>query len=401
MTVRKRKWRDKQGRQHEKWMIHVEHTWPDGRKETIRKVSPVQTKRGAEQYEREVRAQLVSGQGKEKTEKKAIPTLAGFTEDFLAYQATLNKPAVVDGKRAMLTLHLLPFFGKMRLDQIDERSIDAYTVAKLEHVTPRGVTMSPSTINMHLKLLGRMLKIARRWRVISDAPEMTLLKQRKAEFDFLDFDEADAFIAGAAEHMPEWHPYMVVAVRTGLRVGEMVALRWRGDVDLDRGRIRVQRSWTRKNDEYTTTKNDKIRELPLAWDAIEALRIQRSRVGGELVFPHQDGTNLNDHATAYAIEKLCGKLGMRRLHNHVLRHTFASHAVMRGISMRQVQEWLGHASIVVTMRYAHLSEGVGDNLIQRLAPTPPAGAAKSQHMDGTRDPGPSKTPPHTPVERRS
>src|SRR5690606_18628292 len=135
MTVRKRKWRDKQGRQHEKWMIHVEHTWPDGRKETIRKVSPVQTKRGAEQYEREVRAQLVSGQRKEKTEKKAIPTLAGFAEEFLAYQATLNKPAVVDGKRAMLTLHLLPFFGKTRLDQIDERSIDAYTVAKLEHVT--------------------------------------------------------------------------------------------------------------------------------------------------------------------------------------------------------------------------------------------------------------------------
>ena len=61
MTVRKRKWSDKAGRQHEKWMIHIEHTWPDGRKQTIRKVSPMQTKRGAEQYERELRQQLVSG----------------------------------------------------------------------------------------------------------------------------------------------------------------------------------------------------------------------------------------------------------------------------------------------------------------------------------------------------
>jgi integrase len=395
MTVRKRKWCDAQGRQHEKWMIHVEHTWPDGRKETIRKVSPVQTKRGAEQFEREVRSQLVSGQRKETVKK--VPTLAAFADEFLAYQATLNKPAVVDGKRMMLRLHLLPFFGKLRLDQIDERGLDAYTVEKLEHVTPRGVKMSPSTINQHLKLLGRMLRVARRWRVITEAPEIATLKQRKSEFDFLDFDEADAFLAGAVEHVPEWHPYLVVALRTGMRVGELIALRWREDVDIERGRIRVQQSWTRKNRVFQTTKNDKIRELPLTWDAVEALRTQRSRTSGDLVFSHEDGSVLDDHATAYAIEKLTKKLGMRLLSNHVLRHTFASHAVMRGVPIRQVQEWLGHGSIVVTMRYAHLTEGLGDNLIQRLAPAPAAGAARSQHMDSTRDGRPSKTPPHTPV----
>lgn len=88
---------------------------------------------------------------------------------------------------------------------------------------------------------------------------------------------------------------------------------------------------------------------------------------------------------------------MRLFNNHMLRHSFASHAVMRGIPIRQVQEWLGHGSIVVTMRYAHLAEGVGDSLIQRLAPAPAAGRAKPQHKDSTRASGPSKTPPHTPV----
>ena len=48
MSVRKRKWTDKQGRSRERWMVHIEHTWPDGRKQVLRKVSPVQTKRGAE-----------------------------------------------------------------------------------------------------------------------------------------------------------------------------------------------------------------------------------------------------------------------------------------------------------------------------------------------------------------
>ena len=142
---------------------------------------------------------------------------------------------------------------------------------------------------------------------------------------------------------------------------------------------------------------------PLSWDAIEALQVQRGRVTGELVFPRDDeGTVLTDHVTNYAIAQIAKQAGLRRLHNHVLRHTFASHAVMHGVPIRQVQEWLGHGSIVVTMRYAHLAEGIGDELIQRLAPTPETGrqprcgAARSQHMGGTQNPPSSKTAPQDP-----
>ena len=404
MSVRKRKWRDKQGRQHEKWMVHICHTWPDGRKQTIRKVSPVQTKRGAEQYERELRKQLVSSQWEEDANKKRqqTPTLAGFAEEFLAYQATLNKPGSVDTKRTMLRLHLLPAFGKRRLDRIDERAIDAYTVKKLEHVTHRGTPILPSTVNMHLKLLGRMLRVARKWKLIRELPEINLLKERKPDFDFLDFDEADVFLRGAAQHRPQWHPYMVTAIRTGLRVGEMVALRWR-DVDLERGRITVRRSYDRKRKAFASTKNDKIRDIPLTRDALDALRTQRERgpADRELVFVNDLGNHFDSHATQYAIEKIAEALGMRHIHNHVLRHTFASHAAMRGIPIPQIQQWLGHSSIVVTMRYAHLSRGVGDDLIQRLNPTPQGRAggrgAGLEHMESTRTRDSSNSAPQTPV----
>jgi integrase len=400
MSVRKRKWRDKQGRQHEKWMVHIQHTWPDGRKETIRKVSPVQTKRGAEQYERELRLQLVSGQWKEAA--KQVPTLAEFTDEFLKYQATLNKPAGLGGKEMMLRLHLLPAFGQLRLDQIDERKIDAYKVEKLEYITPRGKTMNPKTINLHLKLLGRMLRVAQKWKLITNVPDICMLKTRNAAFDFLDFEETERFLEYAAEHMPEWHPYVVVAIRTGLRVGEMVALRWREDINLDRARLHVQQSYSRKEG-FTTPKNDKAREIPLTWDACEALRIQRSRVTGALVFPGEDGQVLSYHVANYVLGKLGERAGLRRIHNHVLRHTFASHAVMRGVPISQVQEWLGHGSIVVTMRYAHLAKGIGDELIQRLAPArahvdpPRRGAARSQHMHGTGNARIEKLPPQQPL----
>ncbi|WP_232296462.1 tyrosine-type recombinase/integrase [Plesiocystis pacifica] len=370
-------------------MVHIEHTWPDGRKLTIRKVSPVQTKRGAERYERELRKQLFTGQWEE-GDKQQTPTLQGFVEEFLAYQRTINKPAVIRRKEGILRLHLLPAFGRHRLDKIDERMIDQYKVDRLATLTRTGSPFQPQTVNQHLKVLGRIFTVAKKWKLVREVPEIVLLKQRKSDFDFLDFDETEAFLTGTAEHLPDWHTYMVVAVRTGLRVGEMIALRWREDIDLQRGRISVNQSWSVENG-FTSTKSDKRRELPLTWDARDALEAQRVRVQGKLVFPREGAPTHSAGTVQYAIDKITEALEMRHLHNHVLRHTFASHAVMRGVPMRQVQEWLGHQSITTTMRYAHLSRGYGDELIKRLAPEnphgedgAPAGGARKQHKHSTR-----------------
>ena len=195
---------------------------------------------------------------------------------------------------------------------------------------------------------------------------------------------------------------MVVALRTGLRVGEMVALRWQ-DIDLERGRLTVRRAYDRKRKVFTWTKNDKIRELPLTQDARAALQAQRKRgpADRELVFVDDLGDHFDSHATQYAIDKITEAIGMRHIHNHVLRHAFATHAAMRGIPIPQIQQWLGHSSIVVTMRYAHLSRGVGDDLIQRLNPTPQGRdggrGAELEHMESTRTRGSSNSAPQTPV----
>jgi len=160
----------------------------------------------------------------------------------------------------------------------------------------------------------------------------------------------------------------------------------------------VQQSYNPHNG-FTSTKNDKIRELPLTWDAIAALKAQRELVDtdSEFVFPGADDKVLSANRTNEVLADISEAAGIRRIHNHCLRHSFASHAVMRGIPIRQVQEWLGHGSIVVTMRYAHLAHGIGDELIRRLAPTPDD-AAKSQHIHSPqiwRSPNPG---PHTPIE---
>jgi hypothetical protein len=99
---------------------HIEYTNPDGSRQTIRKVSPVQTKRGAEQYEREVRQALLDGVfGKEQIPEAApvqASRFAEFAEEFLAnYAEVNNKHSELLSKRTIFRQHLVPFFGRMRL----------------------------------------------------------------------------------------------------------------------------------------------------------------------------------------------------------------------------------------------------------------------------------------------
>lgn len=82
---------------------------------------------------------------------------------------------------------------------------------------------------------------------------------------------------------------------------------------------------------------------------------------------------------------------------HVLRHTFASHAAMRGVPLRQLQVWMGHADLTQTMRYAQLSPQGQDELVNRLAPPRPTslrvlpGANPEGHHRGTKCPSKRKT----------
>lgn len=149
----------------------------------------------------------------------------------------------------------------------------------------------------------------------------------------------------------------------------------------------MQRGYTRIGGFDTPKTDSSIRELPLTWDACEALQLQRRQVKGALVFGNESGEVNSVRSVGHFLAKVAKLAGLRHIHPHVLRHTFASHAVMRGVPLKLVSDWMGHSTITMTMRYAHLAEGVGDDMIQRLAPRPGAlkavAATDAQHMDST------------------
>lgn len=154
-----------------------------------------------------------------------------------------------------------------------------------------------------------------------------------------------------------------VALRTGLRLGELRGLRWE-DVDLRRSRILVR---VAADDEQVLhpPKNGKTREIDLGDEAIDVLRGHK-HLRGPHVFCEDDGAILSQRACQHGIEKCCKRAGLRLIGWHVLRHTFASTLVMRGATLRAVQDLLGHGSLAMTLRYSHLSPDARRDAVRLL-----------------------------------
>jgi integrase len=355
MSVRLRKWKDKAEKIQEAWHVDIKFQHTDGRIERVRKASPVNTRRGAEQYERQIRESLLRGTfGKEVIE---IPTLATFAERFLEHARTNNKPSTAKSKADIVRNHLLPAFKRMRLDQIDAAQIEAFKSLKLRE------GLSPKSINNTLAALRKLLALGHEYKMLSSVPRVVWLKAPRPQIDFLTFDEAEQLLNALAPG--RWRTMIILALNTGLRLGELAGLAW-DSLNLGARQLIVRRSVYRGK--VSTPKGGREREVPLNDRALQALRQHPRRLDSQWVFPQDDGQFIRNphHACSSAIVRLSRRAGLRRIGWHTLRHTFASHLVMRGVSLKAVQELLGHATIEMTMRYAHLSPEVKVNAVKAL-----------------------------------
>ncbi len=385
MSVRRDRFQcPKTGKERFYWRVDIVFEHPDGSVQRVRKTSPVNTRKGAEQYERQIRQKLLDGtytrRRKEKVPEKdgpTVPTFKTFSKEFMTvYVQTNNKPSEVQSKESILRRHLLPAFRRKRLDEIGQRDIERYKSKKL------ALDLSPKTINNQLTVLRRLLAVAVEWGIIPMVPPIKWLRVPPQSFDFLDFEETERLLAAAEE---EWRPMITLAYRSGLRQGELLALRW-GDVDLAAGQLVVRRAVARGF--MGTPKNGRTRSIPLSEATVAELkrallpfgRGRRKRVrlkAGEgerrdedLVFCDSMGNLLSKGSCKWPLWRACAKAGLRRIGWHVARHSFASHLVMRGVPLKVVQELLGHQTIQMTERYSHMTPDVRRGAIELLEGEP-------------------------------
>jgi integrase len=245
-------------------------------------------------------------------------------------------------------------FGQYAIGKVDAPMVGREKDAML------GRGLSPSRVNRMLAALSGFFKWAAGERKIVKAnPVRDVSKPRepKGRVRFLSDDERKRLLAVCkASDDPRLHPLVVLAVSTGARQGELMGLRWR-DVDLERGVAYLRE-----------TKNTDTRALPLHGLAVTVLRDlgKVRRLDTDLAFADASGKATFPRAAWNAALK-AAKVKDFRFHD--TRHTAASYLAMNGATLTELAAILGHRTLAMVQRYAHLTEQHQSAVVQRMNET--------------------------------
>lgn len=212
---------------------------------------------------------------------------------------------------------------------------------------------SGSTINRYRSLLSSIFRHGVRAGVVEANPVMRVDRFRENEhrIRFLDAGEEKALRAVIRKRCPAREPELDLALHTGLRRGEQFGLTWER-VDLERGILTVRGKTGR-------------RFVPVNSIARAALeRLWRQSNGHSFVCPEAKREDQEDWRRWF--EEAVSEAKIDNFTWHDLRHTFASRLAMKAVPLASVQQYLGHRSILTTMRYAHLSPDFQKKNIEKL-----------------------------------
>ena len=180
-------------------------------------------------------------------------------------------------------------------------------------------------------------------------------------------EEVRSFIGHAKDY--HYGPLFEVALGTGLRPGELYALRW-GDVDLVRGTLSVRETMTYCNGEimFERPKTEQSRRtIKLAKATVTTLRAIGKEASDQLVFTTRSGAPCDRNNVRRSLRAIARSAGLEERTPHELRHIHASLLVARGTPIKVVSERLGHRDITTTLEvYQHLLPGMGERAADEI-----------------------------------
>jgi integrase len=205
--------------------------------------------------------------------------------------------------------------------------------------------LKPASVNKNISILKAMFRKAVDWdmmveeETLKQIRRVKLLSENNRRLRYLSKEEYQTLINACDKHL---RPIVITALNTGMRKGEILSLKW-DNVDLKNGFILLD-----------ITKNGNRREIPINATLRHTLQDITRRLDVPYVFYDKKTAN------PYQEVKRSFKTALRKskIHDfkfHDLRHTFASHLVMAGVDITTVKELLGHKTLTMTLRYAHLA----------------------------------------------
>jgi integrase len=302
-----------------------------------------------------------------------------------------RKRSTLEDLESDTRVHLKPFFGTKSLDSIKRRDVNDF-VSTLEE---KG--LAPKTIRDIAATLSALFNFAKvgedesRWAMENpcEGIELPAVPER-TEIHFLTVEEVDAAVANVPKGIYQAidKAMILTAAMTGLRKGELVALRWR-DIDWPAARIRIRQNYVRK--EFGTPKSKRsTRSVPMADEVggeLERL-FTASRFQGDddLVFAHPvTGGPMPKANVTRRFRKALKAAGLDDSHRfHDLRHSFGTRMAAAGVPMRTLQQWMGHVHLTTTEIYADYAPSTHEaqmvnRAFAREAPDQPIDAARGSN----------------------
>lgn len=354
------------------WWVFINHNG----KRTSRRIGD---KKAAETAASKIRAKLQLGEFDiDEGQKRTIPRFKDFAQGYMGtYSAMNHKPSTRDSIQSALDHHLLSAFGDMDLDKITRKDVKDFINEK------RGGGLSAGTVRNLKAYLSSILSEAVDDELIDFNPAAgtgrLIGKDEKPDLRPLTWEEKNKFEEAVKEHYPRYYPFFLMALRTGMRLGELIALK-PGDLDFNGGFIEVRRSFTKGR--TGKPKNGKSRPVDMSAQLKEVLQkhltdrkketLKRgwkeppewlfyNEVGGMI-----DGDNLRRRTFNKALEKA----ELRHIRMHDLRHTYATLRISKGDNVQDVSKQLGHHPVKLTLdTYAHWMPGSNRNQVDELDAT--------------------------------
>lgn len=292
-------------------------------------------------------------------------TVREFLEKWLSASV---KPSVkvrtYEGYESIVRVRVFPHLGRKSLVRVNPLDLQSLYTALAES------GLSARSVQHTHRVLHLAFTQAMRWNMLTRNPcdGVTPPQAPRPELRVLNQEQVTALLDATREH-PVSALY-VLAVTTGMRIGELLGLKWQ-DIDLDAGKLVVQRALQRQNEaglvfvEPKTTRSR--RTIMLSQRAVAAVRRHKARqnelrllTGSEwqdhdLIFTNSTGGAPDPGWQRQIFQEELAKAGLPRLRFHDLRHTAATMLLSQGVHPKVVSEMLGHASITLTLdTYSHL-----------------------------------------------
>jgi integrase len=364
MSVRKRAWTTSSGERREAWIVAYSDAGG------ARRIATCNSKREADAYEAEVKTQVRAGTH---TAPSTSPTVAEAAQAWLAFiEGEGRERTTVKQYREHVLLHINPRLGREKLASLTTPRIHQFRDELLN-------SLSRAMAKKVLVSVKAIIKDAQRRGLVAHnaaSPVSIVIAsrdRRKVEVG-VDIPSADE-VRKLIDNAGRLRPLIMLGAFAGLRASELRGLRW-ADVDLSRGEVAIRQRADRYNIVGKLKSAAGSRVIPIGPMVVNALRERRlacPKGGHDLVFPNPSGAVRSYEALYEAFGRVQVRAGLTtrarglKYGLHALRHFYASWCINRRVdgglelSLKLVQERLGHASIQMTAdRYGHLFPRIDD-----------------------------------------